>query len=133
MTRSALPAYEAHDEGRKALSEEKVDEALAFANKAIDLFPQAGKYHMDGHRKCHVCLKPEETIEREGLCPVCGKPLVQWVVERSARAQELAGDGVEIRSALVTRFVDDSSDPLRGGMHKFANHLVAPQIKVGRS
>ena len=44
-TRSALPAYEAHDEGRKALSEEKTNEALALANKAIDLFPQEAHFY----------------------------------------------------------------------------------------
>jgi predicted Zn-dependent protease len=44
-TRSALPAYEAHDDGRKALAEEKTDEALALANKAIDLFPQEAHFY----------------------------------------------------------------------------------------
>mgnify|MGYP000373257823 CR=1 FL=1 len=36
-TLAAKPAYDAYDEGRKALSEKKTDEALALANKAIDL------------------------------------------------------------------------------------------------
>ena len=48
----------------------------------IDLFPEEGKYHMDGHRKCDVCLEPEESLARDCLCPVCGKPLVLGVRHR---------------------------------------------------
>ncbi len=44
-TRDAKPAYEAYDEGRKALSEKKVDEALALSNKALSLFPQEAHFH----------------------------------------------------------------------------------------
>ncbi|MCP4118322.1 MAG: UvrD-helicase domain-containing protein [Desulfobacteraceae bacterium] len=53
----------------------------------IDMFPEEGKYHYDGHRKCNVCLNPGETVEREGLCPECGKPLTLGVLYR---VQELA-------------------------------------------
>jgi predicted Zn-dependent protease len=42
---AAKPAYEAYDEGRKALSEEKTDEALAHAAKALDLFPAEANFH----------------------------------------------------------------------------------------
>jgi len=44
-TLAAKPAYDAYDEGRKALSEKRTDEALALANKAIDLFPQEAHFH----------------------------------------------------------------------------------------
>ncbi len=44
-TRAAKPAYDAYDEGRKALSEKKVDEALALANKALGLFPKEAHFH----------------------------------------------------------------------------------------
>ncbi len=53
----------------------------------IDMFPEEGKYHYDGHRKCNVCLNPEETAALEGLCPECGKPLTLGVLYR---VQELA-------------------------------------------
>ena len=45
----------------------------------IEFFPQEGKYHYDGHRKCDVCLSPEETRQHQGLCPKCGRPLVLGV------------------------------------------------------
>lgn len=44
-TRDAKPAYDAHDEGRKALADEKYDEALALARKAIDLFPAEAHFY----------------------------------------------------------------------------------------
>ncbi len=48
----------------------------------IDLFPEEGKYHADGHRACRVCLAPEESLRAGGLCPACGKPLVLGVQHR---------------------------------------------------
>ena len=44
-TRVALPAYEAHDEGRKALADKKYDDALALADKAIKLFPGEAHFY----------------------------------------------------------------------------------------
>ncbi len=44
-TMATKPAYDAYDEGRKALSEKKPDEALALANKAIDLYDGEAHFH----------------------------------------------------------------------------------------
>ena len=44
-TLAVKPAYDAYDEGRKALSDKKADEALALANKALDLFPGEAHFH----------------------------------------------------------------------------------------
>lgn len=48
----------------------------------VEFFPEEGKYHLDGHRNCGVCLNPAETIRREGLCPACGKKLTIGVEHR---------------------------------------------------
>ena len=48
----------------------------------IEFFPAEGKYHFDGHRNCKCCLEPKETIQRHGLCPVCGKPVTLGVAHR---------------------------------------------------
>ena len=48
----------------------------------IEFFPEEGKYHLDGHRKCKVCLWPQETRRHDGKCPVCGKPLTLGVMYR---------------------------------------------------
>ncbi len=50
----------------------------------IDLYPQEGKYHYDGHRKCGVRFDPVQTLEHGGICPVCGKPLTLGVAHRIA-------------------------------------------------
>ena len=48
----------------------------------VEFFPDEGKYHLDGHRKCQVRLEPEETRRRDGRCPVCGEPLTVGVLHR---------------------------------------------------
>jgi len=48
----------------------------------IEFFPQKGKYHYDGHRKCNVSCSPQETEKYGGICPVCGKPLTIGVMNR---------------------------------------------------
>ncbi len=50
--------------------------------KTLEFFPEEGKYHVDGHRKCEVRLEPEETIRRKGLCPSCGRPVTIGVLHR---------------------------------------------------
>lgn len=53
----------------------------------IEFFPEEGKYHMDGHRKCDVMFTPSETRAHEGICPSCGKALTVGVLNR---VEELA-------------------------------------------
>ena len=53
----------------------------------VEFFPEEGKYHLDGHRNCGVCLTPEETIRYDGKCPVCGKKITIGVEHR---VEELA-------------------------------------------
>lgn len=53
----------------------------AFAG-TIEFFPEEGKYHFDGHRNCKLCLKPSETVEAGGKCPICGKKITVGVLHR---------------------------------------------------
>ena len=48
----------------------------------LEFFPDEGKYHLDGHRKCGVRLTPSETRELDGLCPACHKPVTMGVMYR---------------------------------------------------
>ena len=48
----------------------------------IEFFPEEGKYHMDGHRKCGLRLTPSETVKYNGKCPVCGRKITIGVSHR---------------------------------------------------
>ncbi|HCC37750.1 MAG TPA: RNA helicase, partial [Treponema sp.] len=66
----------------------------------IEFFPEEGKYHYDGHRKCGVCVNPGADNFRVAVCPVCGKPLTRGVM---GRVTELAGRPLEKTKKPVTR------------------------------
>ncbi len=71
----------------------------------IEFFPEEGKYHLDGHRKCGVCLDPEQTRALGGRCPACGKPLTVGVLHRVAELADRPGgfrpDGAAGFTSLV--------------------------------
>jgi len=48
----------------------------------FEFFPEEGKYHIDGHRKCDHRSWPADSIQRKGICPVCGKPMTLGVLYR---------------------------------------------------
>jgi uncharacterized protein (TIGR00375 family) len=50
----------------------------------LEFFPEEGKYHADGHRKCEVVMTPEEAAACGKACPRCGKPLTGGVLGRVA-------------------------------------------------
>ncbi len=51
-------------------------------NATVEFYPEEGKYHCDGHRKCKICFQPFETRANNGFCPECGKPLTVGVLNR---------------------------------------------------
>jgi len=53
----------------------------------VEFFPEEGKYHYDGHRKCGVVCSPRESLKTNDLCPKCGKKLTIGVLHR---VEELA-------------------------------------------
>ncbi len=63
----------------------------------LEFFPEEGKYHLDGHRKCGVRWTPEERRRAGGICPVCGKPVtvgvLSRVVELADRERRVVGNG----------------------------------------
>ncbi len=50
----------------------------------IEFYPEEGKYHLDGHRKCGVRFAPQQSAAHSGSCPECGKPLTIGVLHRVA-------------------------------------------------
>ena len=49
-----------------------------------EFFPEEGKYHHSGHRKCGVSLTPDEVAANGPRCPVCGRPITLGVMQRVA-------------------------------------------------
>ena len=48
----------------------------------VEFYPEEGKYHYTGHRKCGVCQSPDDTAEYGPDCPKCGRPLTLGVLHR---------------------------------------------------
>ncbi|MFZ2089962.1 MAG: UvrD-helicase domain-containing protein [Desulfobaccales bacterium] len=71
----------------------------------IEFFPEEGKYHLDGHRKCGLRLEPAEAKHLEGRCPQCGKPLTLGVMHRvlalADRAQGARAPGGKPFESLI--------------------------------
>ncbi len=68
----------------------------------IEFFPEEGKYHYDGHRKCNVVFSPAESKQHSKICPVCKKQLTVGVYHR---VEELADrePGVVPEGAIPAR------------------------------
>jgi DNA helicase-2/ATP-dependent DNA helicase PcrA len=67
----------------------------------VEFFPEEGKYHLDGHRKCSRRLEPRESRAAKGLCPGCGTPLTIGVLHR---VEELADRPAGARPATARPF-----------------------------
>ncbi len=65
----------------RGLKDNRVEQTLEF-------FPEEGKYHLSGHRKCGVCQTPDETDKTGTRCSRCGRPLTLGVLHR---VRELSG------------------------------------------
>ena len=72
----------------ESLSYENILEALRTKDKenkiikTYEFYPEEGKYHVDGHRKCNIFLMPNESKKYNNICPVCGRPLTLGVLHR---------------------------------------------------
>ena len=54
----------------------------------LEFFPEEGKYHNSGHRKCGVSLDPDGVAANRGAsCPKCRRPMTLGVTQR---VEELA-------------------------------------------
>jgi len=48
----------------------------------IEFFPEEGKYHYSGHRKCNICLDPTRAKKANYICPICKRRLTVGVSDR---------------------------------------------------
>jgi uncharacterized protein (TIGR00375 family) len=63
----------------KSILEKKDKEKFMYT---LEFFPQEGKYHWDGHRKCEARLSPKESAKINYRCPNCGRRLTVGVMNR---------------------------------------------------
>jgi PHP family Zn ribbon phosphoesterase len=68
------------DRSYKGLADALMHHRVAYT---VEFFPEEGKYHYNGHRKCGICLSPEDTQRQGSRCPVCGRPLTLGVLHRT--------------------------------------------------
>jgi uncharacterized protein (TIGR00375 family) len=61
----------------------------------VEMYPEEGKYHFDGHRKCGISWRPDQTLQKGNACPVCGRPLTLGVLHR---AHDLRAEGADGRA-----------------------------------
>jgi PHP family Zn ribbon phosphoesterase len=52
--------------------------------KTYEFYPEEGKYHYDGHRKCSICWSPWESKKHGDMCTVCRKKITVGVLHRVA-------------------------------------------------
>lgn len=69
----------------------------------VEFYPEEGKYHLDGHRKCGVRFEPAQTRAHHGSCPECGKQVTVGVLHRVA---ELADRPAGYRPPGAARFTN---------------------------
>jgi uncharacterized protein (TIGR00375 family) len=50
--------------------------------ETLEVDPNYGKYHLDGHRACGVVMEPKESMKVGKVCPVCRRPLTIGVQHR---------------------------------------------------
>ncbi len=70
----------------------------------IELYPEEGKYFLDGHRKCGFSCRPDQTHALQGRCPKCTRPLTLGVVHRLEEVADRQA-GVQRPSAKPRTYV----------------------------
>jgi len=87
-------------------------------DRTIEFYPEEGKYHYSGHRKCKI----RQIVG--GTCPVCGKPLTAGVMQR---VEKLAGRSEEEALKYGTS--------KRPGFTKLVslNKIIAESLGVGET
>ena len=75
-----------------------------------EFYPEEGKYHQDGHRKCGVNLPPGE---HDGRCPVCGRRLTLGVLHRIGSLAERPPERLTADADGMLRGTESERPPFR--------------------
>jgi len=85
----------------------------------IEFYPEEGKYHYDGHRRCQVRLSPKEARVNNNICPVCSRPITIGVLHR-----------VEMLADRPEGYVPENSIPYKNLIP--LEEIIAEAMGVGR-
>jgi len=67
----------------------------------VEFFPEEGKYHFTGHRKCQVRYSSADMQRKGRVCPVCGRVLTVGVVQRVTDLAEKYERKIELTDWLL--------------------------------
>ena len=68
----------------------------------VEFYPEEGKYHLSGHRKCGVRYDPEEVSTIGSACPVCGRAMTLGVMQRVEDLAQRESTSVVGNDGMVT-------------------------------
>ena len=85
----------------------------------IEFYPEEGKYHYDGHRRCQIRLSPKEARLNNNLCPVCSRSITIGVLHR-----------VEMLADRPEGFIPENSIPYKNLIP--LEEIIAEAMGVGR-
>ncbi len=93
----------------------------------VEFFPEEGKYHNSGHRKCGVSMSPGEVAAHGPQCPACGRRVTLGVLHR---VEELAARDVATAAGPDGLFRGDGGrPPFR--MLVSLRQIIAEALEVG--
>ena len=105
----------------EALREQRVDYTVEF-------FPEEGKYHYSGHRKCGVSFAPRDRDEIDVRCPECGRLLTLGVMQR---VEELAKRPPAVTSTDSTGLTSNGNGRPPFRMLVSLQQIVSESLSVG--
>lgn len=74
----------------------------------VEFYPEEGKYHFSGHRKCGIRQGTGETLNSDGRCPVCGRPMTLGVLHRIATLSDADTTELANTGGLVSSLAESS-------------------------
>ena len=99
----------------------------------VEFYPEEGKYHYSGHRNCGVSFGPKETVINKGICPVCGRSLIQGVMQRVEELASRPESDLQI-SDIRYQISDLNSDLRMIGSKAFPNRppfaMLVPLLEI---
>lgn len=81
----------------------------------VEFYPQEGKYHWDGHRKCSARLSPKEAKNLNCRCPECGDKITVGVMHRVEKLSD-RDEGFVLEGAPTFKNLVPLIEIIAGGM-----------------